>query len=196
MGPFATIVCESCIGFIGGGKSHVPSSSASTSWWADWELINDFDWLLLLYSSSDCFSVGNLNVLSDPFLTSGRSDDVLLSTLPCDSLRSGGGSHLRLKENKWNNSNTESSFSYINGKMEKLTCYSKSIGKKSHVKFSIIVLLQENVIWFDFIQLSKQDLTFVLVQNKKTCLRFRKRYTAPHKNILLKSIFIWWTLYR
>lgn len=53
--------------------------------------------MLLLYSSSVCFSVGNLNVLSDPFLTSGRSDDALLSTLPCDSLRSGGGNHLRLK---------------------------------------------------------------------------------------------------
>lgn len=62
--------------------------------------MSDFDGLLLLYSSSVCFSVGNLNVLSDPFLTSGRSEAALLSTLPCDSLRSGGGNHLRLKLKK------------------------------------------------------------------------------------------------
>lgn len=118
VGPLPIIDCESCIGFIGGGKSHVTSSSCSISWFvaADWELVKASDdlallddplfeppaplLLLLLYSSSVVvLSDGNLNILSEPFLTNGRSAAVL-STFPWDSFLSGGGSHFRLKKIK------------------------------------------------------------------------------------------------
>lgn len=95
-GPFAIIVAavwatESWMGFIGGGSSNVFSSSGSRSWCADCELGN------ALRASFVCFSVGSLKVLSEDFLTSGRSTAGLLSTLPWESLRSGIGNHFRLK---------------------------------------------------------------------------------------------------
>lgn len=82
------------MGFIGGGNSNVDSSSCSRSCAAV-----ECDDGNALSASSVCFSVGSLKDLSEGFLTSGRSDADVLSTRPCDSFRSGGGNHLRLKDN-------------------------------------------------------------------------------------------------
>lgn len=121
VGPLLIIACESCIGFIGGGSTTSSSFSASAEWACCCWSCSDFAWwstvtfsrkrLMFVFcsgcSSSAVIVAANLKAFSEPFLRNGRSfgvaddDDgaaaVVLSTLPWDNFRSGGGNHFRLQ---------------------------------------------------------------------------------------------------